>query len=38
MLFKVFAVMFIIGLLVTSSAAFVAGQSRALTACASGCD
>jgi hypothetical protein len=38
MLFKVFAVMFVAGLLVTGCAAFVAGQSRALTACATGCD
>jgi hypothetical protein len=38
MLGKIFAVTFVIGLLVTGSAAFVANHPRALTACASGCD
>jgi hypothetical protein len=38
MLLKVFAMTVVIGLLVTGSAAFVANHSRALAACASGCD
>jgi hypothetical protein len=38
MLLRVFAVMFIAGLLVTVSAAIVAGHQRTLIACASGCD
>jgi hypothetical protein len=38
MLGKIFAVTFVIGLLVTGSAAFVANHPRALAACASGCD
>jgi hypothetical protein len=35
---KIFAVTFVIGLLVTGSAAFVANHPHALAACASGCD
>jgi hypothetical protein len=38
MLLKVFAVTFVIGLLVTGSAAFVTGHPHALMSCASGCD
>jgi hypothetical protein len=38
MLGKIFAVTFVIGLLVTGSAAFVANHPHALAACASGCD
>jgi hypothetical protein len=38
MLGKIFAVTFVIGLLVTGSAAFVANHPRALAACTSGCD
>jgi hypothetical protein len=38
MLLKVFAVMLVIGLLVTGSTAFVADHPRALAACAVDCD
>ncbi len=38
MLFKVFAVTAVIGLLVTGSAAFVANHPRAVAACAADCD
>ena len=38
MLFKVFAVTAVIGLLVTGSAAFVANHPRGLAACAADCD
>jgi len=38
MLGKIVAVTFVIGLLVTGSAAFVANHPRALAACTSSCD